>query len=230
MKFSKIMIASLLSMSFAFSTLATEKQHQMITVNASDNGPAVVSIKKDGNVQVYKISKEAFNDTSLLSEELPDVSQETIDHLTKALSNIYTEHDANTNIELLIGGSDTVADGNHVILHEVSDINIEGGSSVAFISVDGTELEIELDENSQLGADQKAEIHKVIEEMHIAEKDGELALLNIDEEHKNIKVIINKASGFSEGMPFELLKDMLKNTKLTQEQLNELQQLLDNKR
>jgi len=89
MKFSKTIIASLLGLTLATGVMAVEKKHQMITIEAQDNGPAEVSITQNGEKQVFVISQEALKDNELLLNELSSVSEEVQQHITQALSGLH---------------------------------------------------------------------------------------------------------------------------------------------
>jgi len=90
MKFSKNIIATLFGITLATGVIASEKQHQTITIEAKDNGPAEVSIIQNGEQQVFVISQDALKDKELLLNELSGVSEEVQQHISQALSGLHS--------------------------------------------------------------------------------------------------------------------------------------------
>ncbi len=135
MKFSKTIIASLLGFTLATGVMAAEKQHQIITIEAKDNGPAEIYITQNGEQQVLIISQEALTDKELLLTELSSVSEEVQQHISQALSDL---HSVETKIKI---EHDSDNEQHKVwIQNDVEEVHIAGGKDkFAFVTVDGEE-------------------------------------------------------------------------------------------
>ncbi len=133
MKFSKTIIATLLGLTIATGVIAAEKQHQIITIEANDNGPAEVSITQNGEQQVFVISQEALKDKGLLLSELSGVSVEVQQHVSQALSGLHSVGGAQ--IEII---HDSDNEEHRVwVQSDIEEIHVVGDNeNFAFVTID----------------------------------------------------------------------------------------------
>ncbi len=188
MKFNKTIAASLLALTFATGALATEKQHQIIQIEAKDNGPAEVSITQNGEIQVFSISQDALKDQDLLMSELSGVSEEVQQHISQALLGLH--------------------------------------------NIDEAQIEVTIDSDDK---EHKVWVQKDVEKIHIAGDKDSFAFVTSDNESvADMQFIIKKDHGLhfntTKDASFTAIQHLLSNTKLTTEQLDALQKILDSKR
>jgi len=136
MKFSKTIIASLVGLTLATGVMAAEKQHQIITIEAQDNGPAEVSVIQNGEQQVFVISQEALKDNELLLNELSSVSTEVQQHISQALSGLHSVDGAHIKVAI-----DSDSEQHKVWVQQgVEEAHVVGEKgNFAFVTVDGEE-------------------------------------------------------------------------------------------
>ncbi|MGB0936554.1 MAG: hypothetical protein ACPGTQ_03800 [Colwellia sp.] len=233
MKFSTTLFASLFSLGMALSVSAMDKQHQTITINADDSGDAVVSIDKQGQVNIYKVSKEALTNPELLAEELADVPPETAEHLKKALSKLANIKHFERSIEVTDANNTANVE---VFIEELSDFKVLSPDDkslhtvkeVKVIKVNDGNVEV-VDGEHVMSDEEHHAIKKVIRNIEIEDKEGGFVVIE-SVDNKDIQVMVKHLGDPKGGVPYSVLKDMFKNTDLTTDQLNELQQLLDSKR
>ena len=113
MKFTKTIIASLLGLTLATGVMAAEKKHQMIQIEAKDNGPAEVYITQDGELQVFTISQAALQDKEILLSELSGVSGEMQQHISQALSGLHHVEGSKGEIDIAVEKIQLAGDKNN---------------------------------------------------------------------------------------------------------------------
>ena len=190
MNLSKTIIASLLGLTLATGVMAAEKQHQTITIEAQENGPAEVSITQNGEKQVFVISQEALKDNALLLTELSSVSVEVQQHISQALSGLQ--------------------------------------------SVSGAQIEIMHDSDSG-NEEQSFVMHKEHKKVYVVGNEHKVSFLSVDDDKDREVTFVIKGDeelhfDSDKDASFNAIEHLLKRSKLSSDQLNALQQILDSKR
>lgn len=147
MKFSKTIIASLLGLTLATGVIAAEKVHQIIKIEATDNGPAEVSITQNGDLQVFTISQAALQDDELLLSELSGVSEEMQQHISQALSGLHTakgfervietemDYDANIEKFAFVNIDGENSKDIKVIIKQVDGLHFDSAKNASFTAI-----------------------------------------------------------------------------------------------
>jgi len=186
----------------AMATDNTLHREVEVIVDGDTNKNMNVFVSVDGEVTTADVSPLAMSNPEELRELLSDVPEDIREKLIKTLMNA---HDDNGNLKIVLDGDI----GINQELHWISENDIEGDHRVEVIG-DNDENKVivmELDHNLEGDVAQKV-IRKIMNSSH----------------HKNVKVIHRSK------MVVDSLMEMIKNSDLTADELDKIQQALDAKR
>ena len=207
------LIASLFTVAIAGTAVAKaghdkelheERKMVKIQMDHQNEGPVNFEIDIDGNHHVFEFTQEELNDQDAIAAKLADVDEQTRQTVMDALGNLN-------------------AGPGHIVFHHNGE---HDGDMVKkkFVVLNGSEgvdseTIIELAENGNF-----TELHKVVES-HSANSDGKKGPMVFKFGH-GAGMKLHTDSGHS----LKVIKKLIKNGDLTQEQLDEIQLALDEKR
>jgi hypothetical protein len=197
----KSILASIFAGTLAFSSFASDEHHIMkIELKKETGSPTVLNINNDGDTQVFEFTEEELNDEYLLETRLADLDDETKTAVMNALKGI---HLSDGKMMWVDNSSDSDDDKKIVVVK-------------SFGTIDGAvEHDVLIDMQGSTGHQM---LHKVVEN-----KDGKHFAFKFGNGN-NIKLHHDSAN------PAKVIEQLLKHSKLTPEQIDQIQQSLDAKR
>lgn len=206
----KSILATFLAGLVTLGAMAGDAPHKMeFRLEKADDGQTSINVIENGQTHRYEFTNDELQDEALIESRLIDLDDKTRSHVVKALQSIL---DVDSN--LVFVDEDTIeGDGQKVVI--VKDFRIEGGDG------DGH------DQKHRVFIDVDGEHDGKMMKRVFESKDGQAFAFKIGGDDTKIEWV---QDGGQQGHMAKALEHMLKNTELTQDQIDTLQKLLDEKR